>query len=51
VFSLQKLEDGEIKRIEHPLGLSEELPKKMEFVDKEFEGIRKLMAEDKLKGE
>ena len=49
VFSLQKLEDGEIKKIEYSLDLSKELPKKMDLVDQEFENIRKLMADDKLK--
>ena len=51
VFSLHKLEDGEIKKIEYSLDLHEELPKKMYFVDSEFEHIRKLMADDRLKDE
>ncbi len=47
VFSLHKLEDGEVKKIEYSLDLHEEIPKKMDFVDSEFEHIRKLMADDK----
>lgn len=31
------------------MDLYEDLPKKMDFVDQEFENIRKLMADDKLK--
>ncbi|WP_316505404.1 hypothetical protein [Nitrosopumilus sp.] len=49
VFFLHKLEDGEVKKTEHSLDLSKELPNKMDFVDQEFENIRKLMADDKLK--
>ena len=48
VFSLHKLEDGEIKKIEYPMELGKKIQKNMDYIDKEFETIRKLISDDKM---
>ncbi|WP_420545475.1 hypothetical protein [Nitrosopumilus sp.] len=48
VFSLPKLEDGEIKKIEYSMELGKKIQKNMYYVDKEFETIRKMISDDKM---